>query len=129
MIESRMGILSLLDEVTAFCALYIFERRKEETLIMSRFNNIVFFCIWGIYNRNHDYRPEPIKAFVINFLPISIHLHIKDALKSLVSQTVLSQLFIMPMTSNMKLKTSWKRIRILCPMNILPCYKMQTRNS
>lgn len=109
MIEARMGILSLLDEV------------KQRTLVIARF--IISF-IASLFIRNHDCHLDQIKDSATSSLPTFPLPITRTISRSHAFPTALSQSCIMLMKSNMKLKDSLKRTRTLCPMNILLCYRV-----
>jgi hypothetical protein len=110
MIEAKMGILSLLDEVSFFFPRYIIP-------------------LLIIHDRNRVYLLDRIKDFVISSIKTLVHLLIKTTLKSLVSQTVPLRLFIMLMMFSMNLRALWIRIRILYQRNSCLCFKTQSLSS
>jgi myosin-5 len=105
LIEAKLGILSLLDEV-----LYFFHFLKQK--------------IYNSTHRNPVYLLVLIKDLCKNCIPTLTILITKITLKNLVSLIALSLLLTMLLTFNMKRRVSLIKTRIQCLMNICHSYKM-----
>lgn len=105
MIEGRLGILSLLDEVSYMC-----------TIITS---TLTHSC------RSHDYLRVQIKLSAKSCMTILQHQSTRNILRSHAFQTKHLPLNIMLTKCNMKLRTFWKRTKTHYPMNIWKCFEIQ----
>lgn len=100
-IEGKLGILSLLDEVRS-------KRKEKKEKITRVIRNPVYL---------QALIKDFVKSFTINLLPLNI----KTFSRSLAFQIRHLPLLIMLMMFNTRLKTFWKRIRIPYQMNIWIC--------